>query len=887
MNKSYNPKDFEKQIYNEWIERKYFKAQVNKDKKPFTLVSPPPNVTSKLHVGHAFNLTLQDILIRYKRMQGYEVLWVQGTDHAAIATEVKVCEQLMKEEGKTKYDIGRREFSKKINEWYDKYNGVILNQFVNMGISPDWDRKVFTMDEKCSKLVRETFVRLYDKGLIYKGDRIINWCPHCKTAISDAELEYEENNGHLWRIKYPLKDNPKEFIVVATTRPETLFGDTAVAVNPEDERYKHLIGKEVIIPICGRAIKLVADEYVEKDFGTGLVKITPAHDPNDFEVGQRHNLEIIKVMNDDGTMNEKAGEFCGLDRLVCRKKLVEALEKGGYLAKVEDYKNNVGHCYRCHNVCEPIISKQWFVKMDGLVKPALEAVEKGDLNFFPERVVKVYNHWLTNIKDWCISRQLWSGHQIPVYTCKNCGHMFASVDAPHKCPHCNCCGCEGNGGNAEVENEMFEQESDVLDTWFSSALWPISVLSENKEDFEYFYPCAINITAYDIIFFWVARMVFMCYELTGKVPFKDVLMHGLVRDNQGRKMSKSLGNGIDPIDVIDKFGTDATRLSLVSNVTVGGDSRYGVEKAENASQFINKMWNASKFVLQAIETVGRENILPIEKCKLSLADKWFLCKLDEFVENFNAQMGKYEFGLCANMLQEFFWGSFCDFYLELCKPNLAQDAVNTASVLNYAINQMLILFHPFIPFVTEEIYRSLNNKETIVFEKMPENILNAKVEYKSECEEMENIIASIKAIRNARIEMKIPDNKKSKMFILPIKNGFSNECATYLEKLAFGKGFETIENAKDVKEECIEIDTIVAKVFLPSNDLIDEQKEIERINKEIEQTKGEIERGERLLSNQGFVAKAPASLIETEKAKLEKYKNLLVELENSLKKKVK
>ncbi|MBQ8749511.1 MAG: valine--tRNA ligase [Clostridia bacterium] len=868
MNKSYNPKDFEEKIYKEWLERKYFKASINKDKKPFTLVSPPPNITSKLHVGHAFNLTLQDIIIRYKRMLGYEVLWVQGTDHAAIATEVKVCEKLLKEEGKTKYDIGRQEFSKRIKDWYDNYNGVILNQFVKMGISPDWDRKAFTMDDKCSRLVRETFVNLYNKGLIYKGDRIINWCPHCKTAISDAEIEYEENQGHLWHIKYPLKDNQNEYLVVATTRPETLFGDTAVAVNPNDERYANLIGKEVIIPVCNRAIKIIADDYVETEFGTGVVKITPAHDPNDFEVGQRHNLEIIKVMNDDGTMNSYAGEFNGLDRRECRKKLIEKLEELNLLFKTENYQNNVGHCYRCHNVCEPIISKQWFLKMEDLVKPALQAVEDKELNFYPERVVKIYNHWLTNIKDWCISRQLWSGHQIPVYTCQKCGNMWASVDKPCKCEKCS--------------SDEIMQETDVLDTWFSSALWPISVLN-GKEELDYFYPCDINITAYDIIFFWVARMVFMCNEITGKIPFKDVLMHGLIRDMQGRKMSKSLGNGIDPIDVIEKYGTDATRLSLVTNVTVGGDSRYGEEKAENASQFINKMWNASKFVLMSIENV---EIKPLEKCNLSYADKWFLTKFNDFVINFNVQMEKYEFGLCANMLQEFFWGTFCDFYLELTKPNLQVNAQDTASVLYFALTKLLTLFHPFIPFVTEEIYREVAKQDTIMFNEMPTSILQANQEFEKEYKFMEDVISSIKSIRNARINMKIPDNKKSTIFILAKdKDMFNEECATYIEKLAFGKGFKFILSSADLNEECIEVDTVLGKIYLSSNDLIDSEKEIERLRKEIETVKKEIQRGEKLLSNQGFVAKAPASLIGAEKTKLEKYKNLLIELEQSLDKK--
>lgn len=864
MNKNYNPKDFEEKIYKEWIDRKYFKAEVNKSKKPFTLVSPPPNITSKLHVGHAFNLTLQDILIRYKRMQGYEVLWVQGTDHAAIATEVKVCEKILKEEGKTKYDLGRVEFSKRINDWYDNYNTVILNQFVKMGISPDWDRKAFTMDEKCSKLVRQTFVKLYNKGLIYKGDRIINWCPHCKTAISDAEIEYEENQGHLWHIKYPIKGKDNEFLIVATTRPETLFGDTAVAVNPNDDRYSNLIGQKVIVPVCNREIEIIADDYVEKDFGTGVVKITPAHDPNDFEVGKRHNLQIIKVMNDDGTMNEFAKEFCGLDRIECRKKLVEKLDSIGLLAKVENYKNNVGHCYRCHSVCEPIISKQWFVKMDDLVKPALKAVEDKTLNIYPERVVKIYNHWLNNIKDWCISRQLWSGHQIPIYTCSDCGEMCASVDTVHKCQKCG--------------SENIVQETDVLDTWFSSALWPISVL-DTEEEKEYFYPCDVNVTGYDIVFFWVARMVFMCTELTGKIPFKNVLMHGLIRDMLGRKMSKSLGNGIDPLDVIENYGTDATRLSLVTNVTVGGDARYSTEKAANASQFINKMWNASKFVLQAVDGV---DIKPIEDCKLSLADKWFLDNFNKFVINFNVQMEKYEFGLCANLLQEFFWGTFCDFYLELSKPNLVNNKQDTASVLYYCLSKLLTLFHPFIPFATEEIYRELTKEETIVFNEMPTGIL-PNCDFCIESAEMENVISAIKAVRNARIDMKIPDNKKSKIYFISEKNDeIVNEIDTYIEKLAFGKGYQIVNDKSCINEECIEVDTVLGKIYLSSNDLIEKEKEIGRIRKEIEFVKSEIERGEKLLSNQGFVAKAPANLIENEKRKLENNKNLLNELNNSL-----
>jgi valyl-tRNA synthetase len=851
LDKTYNPKSFEDDIYKEWIDKKYFSAKVNPNKKPFTLVSPPPNVTSKLHIGHAMNLTLQDILIRYKRMQGFEALWIQGTDHAAIATEVKIIEKLKNEEHTTKEQLGRVEFMKRVHDWYDSYNGVIYDQFKKMGISADWDRPAFTMDKRCSGVVRQVFANLYDKGLIYKGDRIINWCPSCKTALSDAEIEYEENKGNLWHLRYDIVGSDK-YLTLATTRPETLFGDSAVAVNPTDERYKDLVGKEVIIPIINKKIPIISDDYVEKDFGTGVVKITPAHDPNDFNVGIRHNLPIIKIMNNDGTMNELCGKYAGLDRYVARKQLVEDLKSCGKLIKIEPYTNNVAHCYRCHNVVEPMISKQWFVKMKPLAEPAIKAVKDGEIKFHPDRMKKVYFHWLENINDWCISRQLWSGHRIPVYTCKDCGKMFASSEeVVNNCKYC--------------KSTNIKQEDDVLDTWFSSALWPFSTLNylENSKDYNYFYPSDVNVTAYDIIFFWVSRMIMMGLEETGKVPFRNVLMHGLVRDNLGRKMSKSLGNGVDPLIVIDKYGTDALRYSLINGITIGGDTRYSDDRTVAAAAFINKIWNASKFVLMNCDGV---DILPLNKCNLTIIDKWMLNELNEFIKNFNKRMEKYDFGLCATLMQDFFWGTFCDYYIELSKPNLEKDKQSSASVLYYVLDKLLKLMHPFIPFVTEKIYKAMGHNDTIMLQEYPK--FDKKLSYKDEDKNITSVINLIKSIRNARINKGIADNIKVSLFVLPLINKeLLNDCLSNIQKLSTGSSIQFIDNENEAPKDSIVAISELAKVYIPTSDFINVDEEKERLNKELLRLQGELDRSKKMLSNQGFISKAPTKLIEEEKEK--------------------
>ncbi len=858
MEKSYNPKSFEERIFQVWLDKKYCSAKVNKDKKPFTLVSPPPNITSQLHIGHAFNVTLQDILVRYKRMKGFEALWIQGTDHAAIATEIKILEKMRNEEHLTKEDVGREEFEKRVNAWYDKYNGVIHNQFKKMGISCDWDRHAFTMDERLSAEVRHAFVNLYNKGLIYKGNRISNWCPVCKTVISDAEIEYEDHDGEIWHLKYAI-DGTDKYLTLATTRPETLFGDTAVAVNPKDERYTGIVGKYVVIPTMDKKIPIIADDYVEIEFGTGVVKITPAHDPNDYEVGKRHNLEVITVINKDATMNQYAGKYNGMDRYECRKLLVEELKEKGLLEKVEKYQNNVGHCYRCHSVLEPMISDQWFVKMESMAKKAIKVVQDKEINFYPDRMSKIYYEWLNNIKDWCISRQLWSGHRIPVYYCDDCGQTMVSEKDVKVCDKC---------GSTKIR-----QEQDVLDTWFSSALWPFAPLGflENSEEYQYFYPSDVNVTAYDIIFFWVARMIFSSLEYTNKIPFHSVLMHGLVRDSQGRKMSKSLGNGIDPLTMIEQYGTDPLRFSLINGVAVGGDSRYSKDKTESAAGFINKMWNASRFVEMSIEGI---EVLPIDKCKLTDIDKWMLTELNALIENINRQMDKFDFGLCASLLQDFFWGTFCDIYIELVKPNLQKDRQNTASVLVFILDNLLRLFHPFIPFVTEEIYQSIiNNKTSIMISAYPE--FSSGYNFKTEHDKIEKIIEIIKSIRITRVNMKIADNKRTKLLILPLKEiELLNDCASNIEKLAYGNQVIFIKDANEVPEEALNIACELCHIYIPLDEFIDRDKEIERLSKELKSLESELTRSERMLSNVGFTSKAPKELLDSEIAKQKKYKEL-------------
>ena len=858
MNKTYDPKSFEKRIYSKWLEKKYFSARPDPDKKPFTIVMPPPNITGQLHMGHALDGTVQDILTRYKRMKGFGALWLPGTDHASIATEVKIVEK-MRKEGLTKEMIGRDGFMKRAYEWKARYGGRIVEQLREMGYSCDWDRLAFTMDERCSKAVKEVFVRMYEEGLIYRGDRIINWCPCCKTAISDAEVEYETEKGHLWHLKYPIENSDK-YIVVATTRPETMLGDTAVAVNPSDKRYTSLVGKNIVLPLVGRLIPIIADRYVEKGFGTGAVKITPAHDPNDFEVGIRHDLPVIKVMNDDGTMNENAGKYEGMDETEARAAVVADMDKLGLLLKTEDYEHNVGHCYRCHHTIEPMVSKQWFVRMKELAAPAIEAVKKKDIKFLPKRFEKTYLHWMENIRDWCISRQLWWGHRIPVYYCDDCGEMTVSREEIKVCPKCG---------------KPVRQDEDVLDTWFSSALWPFSTLGwpDKTPDLDYFYPTTVLVTAYDIITFWVSRMIFSGLKQMGEKPFSDVLIHGIVRDGQGRKMSKSLGNGVDPLEVIDEYGADSLRYSLVNGIAAGGDIRYSVDKMESYRNFMNKIWNASRFVLMNCENVKIKNI---EDVKLTLADKWILHELNSTVQEVTKNLDKYEVGLAAATLYDFIWSQFCDIYIEMSKTSLYSDDENkradTVSVLLYVLTSILKLVHPFIPFITEEIYDNLPVKdaEDIMISSYPE--YTRKHVYSKAAGEINAVMKAIKSIRALRKDMNVSQTKKTAIYIVPSegKEKMLKETAVYIEKLANGN--EIVFGKPEVKSVSVVSD--IAEFYIPLGELVDVKKEVERLTKELENTENEIARAQGKLNNAGFVAKAPAQLIENEKVKLQKYIDL-------------
>ena len=866
MNKTYEPKDFEERIYKKWLDKKYFSAKVNDKKKPFTIVIPPPNITGQLHMGHALNDTIQDSIIRYKRMKGFEALWLPGTDHASIATEVKIVEK-MKQEGLSKEDLGRDGFLERAYQWKEQYGGRIVEQLKTMGFSCDWDRLAFTMDERCSKAVKEVFIKMYEKGLIYQGDRIINWCPTCCTAISDAEVEYENDKGHLWHIKYPAVDSD-DYIIVATTRPETMLGDTAVAVHPSDKRYAHLVGKMLKLPLTDRLIPVVADRYVEKDFGSGAVKITPAHDPNDFEVGVRHNLEVIRIMNDDASMNENAGKYCGLSREDARKAIVADLKELGALVEIEDYEHNVGHCYRCHTIIEPLVSKQWFVKMKGLAQPAIEAVKNKEIKFLPKRFEKSYLHWMENIRDWCISRQLWWGHRIPVFYCDKCGAIEVSRDNLTVCPKCGA---------------PMRQDEDVLDTWFSSALWPFSTLGwpDKNPDLDYFYPTDVLVTAYDIITFWVSRMIFSGLEHMNEKPFSDVLIHGIVRDAQGRKMSKSLGNGIDPLEIIDKYGADALRFSLVNGISAGGDVKYSAEKLEGYSNFMNKIWNASRFVLMNCDNV---KIIPLNEVELTLADKWILTNLDNTVKKVTKFMDKYDVGVAAAELYDFVWSKFCDWYIEMTKPMLYSDDDNkrnsTLNVLLYVLRAILKLLHPFIPFITEEIYDELPNKdaEDIMISAYPEPV---KSKFYKATADMELVMETIRGIRNMRQQMNVPQTKRTAICVIP--NGkygsLIKKSADYIVKLASGSEllFEKPEG------KVASLVTEIAQIYIPMGELIDFAKEKERLCKEIETCKSEIARANGKLSNQGFVAKAPEALIEAEKAKVVKYTELMEKLNANLK----
>ena len=876
LSKTYDPKDFEKRLYDEWLDKGYFKSSPNPDKKPFCIVLPPPNITGQLHMGHALDHTLQDVLIRWKRMDGYEALWQPGTDHASIATEVKVCERIKEQEGKTKYELGREEFLKRAMDWRNEFGRKIVDQMKQLGDSCDWDRERFTMDEGCNEAVTEFFVKLYEKGQIYRGNRIINWCPDCKTTLSDAEVEHEEKDGNFYHIKYFIKDSD-EFLEIATTRPETMLGDTGIAVNPEDERYAHLVGKTAILPLVGRELPIVADEYVDKEFGSGAVKMTPAHDPNDFGVGERHNLEQINVMNEDGTMNELAGKYQGMDRYECRKQLMKDLDEAGYVIAIKDHPHSVGTCYRCHTVIEPRLSEQWFVKMDELAKPAIDILKSKELQFVPERYDKTYLQWLENIRDWCISRQLWWGHQIPAYYCQECGEVTVAKEMPSACK----CGCTN-----------LKQDEDVLDTWFSSALWPFSTLGwpHNTEELEYYYPTNVLVTGYDIIFFWVVRMAFAGMFCMNEKPFDHVLIHGLVRDSQGRKMSKSLGNGIDPLEVIDQYGADALRFMLVTGNSPGNDMRFYMERVEAARNFANKLWNASRFVFMNIDEeimngVTRDSV----EANLTIADKWIISRANNVVKEVIDNMDKFDLGIAAQKIYDFAWTEYCDWYIEIVKPRLYGDDVEAKKAalytLTYVLETILKLLHPYMPFITEEIYTYLPTvKGSIVIANWPH--YKEEDNMASEEEMMELAMDGIRNIRNARAEMDVPPSKKAKVIIVPAEGKKSAVEATkeYFVTLASASTVEIAETEENIPEDAVSVVINGAKIFIPLDELVDFEKEKERLTKEKAKLESEIKRVNGKLSNQGFLAKAPESLVNEEKAKKEKFeemmKSVLERLEN-------
>ncbi len=865
--KTYSPSEFEDRLYKFWCDNNYFTPDPSDNRPSFSVVIPPPNVTGQLHMGHALDETLQDIIVRYKRMQGFNTLWVPGTDHAGIATQIKVEEQLRVNEGLTRYDLGREEFLKRVWDWKNRFGDRIISQLKKLGTSCDWSRERFTMDEGCSKAVKEAFVNLYNKGLIYRGHRIINWCPHCATALSDAEVEYKDQPGFFWHIKYPVKDSKNgEYVEIATTRPETMFGDTAVAVNPNDEATKHLIGKTLILPIVGREIPVIADDYVEIGFGTGCVKITPAHDPNDFMVGQRHGLEQIKVMNDDATMNSYAGKYEGMDRYACRKALVEELKEKGYLVKVVPHEHNVGVCYRCGTTVEPITSDQWFVKMKPLAAPAIEAVRDGRINFVPERFSKNYFNWMENILDWCISRQLWWGHRIPAFYCDTCGHMTVSKEDITVCPECG----------APVR-----QESDVLDTWFSSALWPFSTLGwpEKTADLEKYYPTSVLVTGYDIITFWVSRMIFSGLEHMHKEPFSTVFIHGLVRDAQGRKMSKSLGNGIDPLEIIDKYGADALRFALATGNSPGNDMRFSDEKIESARNFANKLWNASRFVRMNL-TIDKVE-LP-DKAELATEDKWLLDKFNSLVATVVGALDKYEVGVALSAIYDFTWDILCDWYIELAKARLNEKGTKENEVCQNVISYVLIgtlkLLHPFMPFITEEIYQSMPHEcESIMISDYPK--CDASLEFEADSAEMTKVIDAIKAIRARRSEMNVAPSKKAKIYIATKHtDAFNAQTEVFFMRLASASEVIVAPefDAQTVSaDNAVQIITDSATIYLPLSDIIDFEKERARLANEKKRLIGEIERIEKKLSNEGFTAKAPAAVVEGERQKMAKYREML------------
>ena len=866
--KVYEPQEVEGRIYKMWEEHGCFEGHRDPDKKPFTIVMPPPNVTGQLHMGHAMDSTLQDILIRFKRMQGYAALWVPGTDHAGIATQIKVEEELRKNEGLTRYDLGRDKFLERVWDWKAKYGGRIVEQQKKLGASCDWSRARFTMDDGLSAAVRHVFVTLYNKGLIYKGSRIINWCPHCTTALSDAEVEYKEKPGHLWHIKYPIQGEEGRYVVVATTRPETMLGDTGVAVNPNDDRYRDLVGKTCILPLVDKEIPIVADEYVDMEFGTGCVKMTPAHDPNDFEVGLRHNLESIRVLDDDGKINENGGKYQGLDRYEARKVIVEDLERLGLLDKITDHTHNVGTCYRCGTDVEPLISAQWFVKMEPLAREALRVVNEGEVKFVPDRFSKTYTNWMENVHDWCISRQLWWGHRIPAWYCDDCGRMTVSETDPTECEHCH--------------STHIHQEEDVLDTWFSSALWPFSTLGwpAETEDFKYFYPTDVLVTGYDIIFFWVARMIFSGLEHTGKTPFDTVLIHGIVRDAQGRKMSKSLGNGIDPLEIIDQYGADALRFTLATNNSPGNDMRFSDDKVKASRNFANKIWNASRYILMNLpEGDDFDLTLPAE---LSTEDKWILSQYNRLVAEVTDNLEKFELGVAVSKLYDFIWDVFCDWYIELTKPRLQAGggtAMGALRVLVYVMSGTLKLLHPFMPFITEEIWQALPHQgESIMIAQWP--VWEESLNFAAEEAEFTRVMNAIKAVRNVRTEMNVPPSKKASLFI---ETKFAE---TFLASALF---FQRLASASTVEVEehydmpgAVQVITDSARVFIPMDELIDREKELARLAKEKASCKKDIEFVMKKLSNEGFVAKAPAKVIENEREKLAKAQEKLQKIEQSI-----
>ena len=868
LSKTYEPSKIEKAMYENWQAKGYFKPTGDPDKTPFTIVIPPPNVTGQLHMGHALDETLQDVLIRYKRMKGFDALWVPGTDHAGIATQIKVEEQLRKNEGLTRYDLGREKFLERVWDWKAQYGSRITKQLETLGSSCDWSRLRFTMDEGLSKAVREVFVGLYEKGLIYRGYRIINWCPKCRTALSDAEVEYAEDQGHFWHVRYPVKGEDR-YVTVATTRPETMLGDTAVAVNPEDERYASLVGKTLILPLVGREIPVIADEYVDKEFGTGCVKITPAHDPNDFMVGQRHGLEVIKVMADDGSINELGGKYAGLERYEARRAIVADLEEGGYLVKIEGHVHNVGKCYRCGTTVEPLTSDQWFVKMGPMIAPAVDAVKNGDIRFVPERFTKTYINWMENLHDWCISRQLWWGHRIPAFYCDDCGEMTVSRTDIEFCPKC--------GGRVH-------QDEDVLDTWFSSALWPFSTLGwpDKTADLERYFPTDVLVTGYDIISFWVSRMIFSSLEQTGKAPFHTVFIHGLVRDAQGRKMSKSLGNGIDPMEIIDKYGADALRFALATGNSPGNDMRFSDEKIESSRNFTNKIWNAARFVLMNLKE-DTALTLP-DRDMLRIEDRWILSKFNTLAGEVNSNLDKFELGVALSKLYDFLWDVLCDWYIELIKPRLMGDdeAVADAArrTVRFVLSSTLKLLHPFMPFITEELYLALPHEgETVMTAKYPE--YDPALPFPEEEENMQVAINAIRAIRNRRAEMNVPPSKKAKLIVVSDnKEAFSDKTAQFFTKLASASSVEIASGCDD--DTAVQIITPEAKLFIPLADMVDLEKELERLEKEKQNALGEIARLEGKLNNESFVSRAPAAVVEGERKKLQSQKERLSGIEDAI-----